>query len=148
MKKIFRTFLVVSLPFILSACGKDEDNGWGDVTDPFVGTYSISVTRHVVWGNDSGTISDTGYLHIEKVSETRVRTSGYFTTYGEVTGSSVYFESLQSSDGSGYFTTIFNRGTLAGNVLTFSANQSGKLASNGILYPYRSSDSFVAIKQY
>lgn len=143
-KRLLRAIAIAFVSFVFSACSKDIVK---DDSDAFVGTYSVSLTQHVIWGGDSGTLSDSGTLHITKVSNSRVKTSGYFSTYGEVVDSFIYFEPLRATDGSGYFTTTFNQGILVGNVLTFSANRSGQLAYNGVLYPFRSSDSFTAIKQ-
>ena len=53
-----------------------------DNAEEFVGTYNVSTVEHVTWGNDSGSLTDTGVLTITKVSKNRVRTSVYFTTEG------------------------------------------------------------------
>ena len=82
-----------------------------------------------------------------KVSSNRVRTSGYFSTEGEVVGNSVYFESMYAQDAAGYTTTVFGTGNLNGNVLTFTCNMSGQLASNGIMYPFYSTAQMTCIKQ-
>lgn len=129
------------------ACSK-EVNGFseGDA-DRFVGTYSISVTEQVVWGGDSGTITNTGVLIITKVSDTQVRATGFFNDIGEVANSAIYFESIKSSDSAGYMTTTFGPATLSGNVLTMTATSNGKLASNGVLYPFRSTQQLTGIKR-
>ena len=125
-----------------SKSGLDTDDA-----DAFVGTYNVSVVENVVWGYDSGTINDNGTFIITKLSANRVQVTGYITTQGEVTGSQLYLEGGNYSDSSGYFSTSYGVGTLVGNVLTFTANQTGQLASNGILYPYRNTSYFTAIKQ-
>ena len=112
-----------------------------------MGTYNVSVVENVVWGYDSGTLNDNGTFVISKLSANRIQVRGYISTEGEVVGSMVYFEGSKSSDSEGYFTTSYGPGTLSGNVLTFTANQTGQLASNGVLYPYRNSSYFTAIKR-
>lgn len=126
------------------SCSKLEQE---DPADKFVGTYSVSVTQFVVWGSASGTLSDNGTFMITKESATKVRVSGYMSTTGEVTGSTLYLNGFNSSDSAGYINTTFSPATLAGNVLTFTASRSGQLKDNGIAYPYRSTDNFTAIKK-
>ena len=118
-----------------------------DEADAFVGTYKISVIEHVVWGNDSGNLNDSGILLITKVSANRVKTSGFFSTFGEVTGSFIYFESVHTSDSSGYIDEVYGQGMLSGNILNFTSNGTGKLRYNGVLYPWRRSSRYTAIKQ-
>lgn len=135
--------VIISLLSVVS-CSKMASE---DPADAFVGKYNVSVVENIVWGGDSGTINDNGVIYIYKVSSNRIRVSGYIDTEGSVVGSSVYFESRYSSDSSGYITTSFGVGILSGNVLTFTANQTGQLAYNGVMYPYRSTGSFTAIKK-
>lgn len=137
--------LLLILSLVFAACSKEQRP---DAADAFVGVYSVSVTEHVIWGYDSGTITDTGTMSISKESATRVKIDGYISTYGEISGNILYMEGGKSSSAEGYLTTTYSPATLTGNVLTFTANQSGQLASNGTLYPFRSSGSFSAIKQY
>lgn len=141
MKHVF-TIIAITLCVIMNtACTKEDD------ADAFVGTYSVSTIENVVYGGNSGTLTNSGMLLISKVSANRVKTSGYFETYGEVVGSSVYFESYYASDAYGYFTAVFGVGTLNGNVLTFSCTMSGKLGENGVLYPFTSTCQHTCIKQ-
>ena len=135
---LLSTFLLYSCSGILD---KEDD------ADAFVGTYNVSVVEHVVWGNDSGTLTNTGTLMITKLSATRVQTSGFFRTQGEVTGKTVYFEAMHSSDSEGYTDDVFGPGTLNGNVLTVTGNSTGQLKYNGKLYPYRRTAEITAIKQ-
>lgn len=140
----YKYIVLTILCFTLSSCSKTfEEND----TDLFVGRYSVSVTQYVVWGGSSGTLTDSGVLRISKVSSTKVKTTGYFHTTGEVVGSTIYFESMYASDSAGYFTTTFDAATLNGNVLTFKTHRSGQLEYGGIMYPYRSTDNFTLIKQ-
>ncbi len=144
MRYIF-CFILVYSSFIAVSCSKQHVNE--DAADAFVGSYSVGITQSVVWGQSTGTITDTGVLNIYKVSETRVQAIGPITSYGEIVGSMVYFEPVKVSDSAGYYTIAYGPGTLAGNVLTITANRSGQLSYNGILYPFRSSDQYIAIKQ-
>lgn len=130
-------------PLLSISCSNLEHNE----ADRFVGTYSISVTEQVVWGNDSGTLSGTGTLTITKISNTQVQGSGFLNSTGEIANSSIYFEAIQSSDTAGYSTTTFGPATLTGNVLTMTATSTGKLAYNGVLYPYRSSQQITGIRR-
>lgn len=143
MKNKFIQILVFSLCSIilLPSCSLMQDDA-----DAFIGTYSIDITQYVKWGGDSGTLHNSGTLTITKLSPTRVETSGYFNTEGEVIGSSIYFDSIYEADSDGYYSITFGPGTLVGNLLTFSATRSGKLKYYGTLYPFSSSDSYSATK--
>ena len=140
MKKLI---LIASCLFLVFAtsCSKMDN------AEAFVGTYNVSTVEHVTWGNDSGSLTDTGVLTITKVSKNRVRTSGYFSTEGEISGNNVYFESISASDSYGHTTTVFDKGTLNGNVLSFTCTSSGQLAYNGVLYPYYSTAQMTCIRQ-
>ncbi len=142
LKSLMLTALIA---VILSACTTSFDKE--DDADSFVGTYNVSVVEHVVWGNDSGTLTNTGTLMITKLSASRVQTSGFFRTQGEVTGKSVYFEAIHSSGSDGYTDDVFGPGFLNGNVLTVTGNSTGQLKYNGTLYPYRRTAEITAIKQ-
>ena len=144
MKRL--TILLACLIGITSfvSCSKDDDEGGADA---FVGYYNVSVIENVVWGGTSGTLNDSGVMSISKISDNKVKVEGYISTIGEVVGNLIYFESSSSSDSSGYLTISYGVGTLNGNVLTFTANQTGQLASNGVMFPFRCSASFTAIKQ-
>ena len=140
MKKLAIALFTLLLA-VATSCSKDGN------ADAFVGTYSVSTVEHVTWGNDSGSLTDTGVLTITKVSNNRVRTSGYFRTEGEISGNNVYFESMTASDSSGHTTTVFGTGTLNGNVLSFTCTSSGQLAYQGVLYPYYSTAQMTCIRQ-
>ena len=140
MKKLAIALCTLLLA-VATSCSKDGN------ADAFVGTYNVSTVENVTWGNDSGSLTDTGVLTIVKVSKNRVRTSGYFSTEGEVNGNNVYFESMSASDSFGHTTTVFGTGTLNGNVLFFTCTSSGQLAYNGVLYPYYSTAQMTCIRQ-
>ncbi len=149
MRTVHNFFIAcILLGFTLISCEKTKE--LEDDADAFVGTYSASVVDHVVWGYDSGTINNNGTLTIKKISSTKVQVygMGIYTT-GEVSGSMIQLEGTYASDSAGYFTTSFGMGYLSGNILRFTANRTGKLASssNGVLYPYRSTLDYTAIKQ-
>ena len=146
-KRLLRNAVAIAIGSLtLLSCSKDENGPTGSDADRFVGIYSISVTEQVVWGGDSGTLTDTGVLTITKISDTQVRARGFFNDIGEVANSAIYFESIKGSDSAGYMTTTFGPATLSGNVLTMTATSNGKLASNGVLYPFRSTQQITGIK--
>ena len=122
MKKLFPFFLVALVVLAFISCSKESPS---DDADAFVGTYSVSVVEHVVWGTASATLTDTGTLKIIKISSNRVQTSGYFRTQGEVVGNIVYFEAMHSSDSEGYLDDVFGPATLSGNVITVTGNTTG-----------------------
>ena len=132
----------------LSACSGLTNTE--DPADKFVGTYNLSILEQVVWGGDSGPVNSTGTLSITKIGTTKVQTSGYFYTQGEVTGNAIYFEPNYMSDSYGYINEVFGAGSLSGNVLTFTSTMNGQLAatSGGTRYPFRASVQYNAIKQY
>ena len=149
MKRLlFNVFSALAVLFSVSACSGLIDNE--DPADKFVGTYNLSVLQQVVWGGDSGPVNATGTLTITKIGATKVRTSGYFYTQGEVTGNAIYFDAISASDSYGYIDEVFGAGTLSGNVLTFTSTMNGRLAatSGGYQYPFRASVQYNAIKRY
>lgn len=142
MKRIIlATFVCLTCLFLGNSCTKENN------ADAFVGIYNVSVVENVTWGNSSGTLTDSGVLSITKVSGSRVKLSGFISTYGEVTGSSIYLESSTASDASGTITTVFGTGILSGNVLSLSATSTGQLKNNGVFYPFSSFDRFTCVKQ-
>ena len=141
MKKLIILASCILFVAFATSCNKIDN------AEDFVGTYKVSTVEHVTWGNDSGSLTDTGVLTITKVSKNRVRTSGYFSTEGEISGNNVYFESISASDSYGHTTTVFDKGTLNGNVLSFTCTSSGQLAYNGVLYPYYSTAQMTCIRQ-
>ena len=144
MKKLFPFFLVALVVLAFISCSKESPS---DDADAFVGTYSVSVVEHVVWGTASATLTDTGTLKTIKISSNRVQTSGYFRTQGEVVGNIVYFEAMHSSDSEGYLDDVFGPATLSGNVITVTGNTTGQLKDNGKLYPYRRTAELTMIRK-
>lgn len=146
LKATFRKLTTIIVCYLLLlSCVEEEEKTTADV---FIGIYSISVTEQVIWGNDSGTLTDTGTLSITKISDTKVRASGFINTIGEIANSAIYFEPIQASDSYGYLTTTFSPVILSGNVLTMTATSTGQLATtaNGVLYPFRSTQQIHGIK--
>lgn len=142
MKKfLFGTIICLVCVFLGSSCRKEDD------ADAFVGIYDVRLTENVTWGNASGTTTDTGVFCITKESSTRVKLTGYISTYGNVYGNIIQLETTTSSDLTGTLTSIYSPGTLSGNVLLITANTTGRLISNGIYYPFSSIESFTCIKR-
>lgn len=145
MKHLFYLTLFSCCALLNSCSG---DNIEIDDADAFIGVYSVSVIENVVWGSGSGTINDNGMIRITKLSANRVQINGYINTQAEISGTYIFLEGNTNSDNTGqYLTTSYGKGTLNGNILTFTANQTGQLASNGILYPYRNTSYFTAIRK-
>ena len=130
--------MIAFLTLTISSCSKEGDAFIDNRADKVLGTYSISVIEHVVWGNDSGTLTDTGTLTISKISETQVEARGFFNCFGEIANDAIYFKSIRPSDSAGYMTTSFGPATLSGNVLTMTATSTGQLRQYGKFYPFRS----------
>ena len=141
MKKVLLFTSCILLVAFSTSCSKMDN------AEDFVGTYNVSTVEHVTWGGNSGSLTDTGVLTITKISKNRVRTSGYFSTEGEISGNNVYFESMSASDSYGHTTTVFGTGTLNGNILSFTCTSSGQLAYNGVLYPYYSTAQMTCTRQ-
>lgn len=137
MKHLAYIFILLGTCLLMS-CSKEDF-----VTNSFIGTYSISVIQNVVWGNDSGTINDNGTLHITMISNNKVQLKGYITTQGVIRGKALYLEGNKVSDKEGNITTSYGVATLDGNILTFTAYQTGELSG----YSYRNTSYFTAIKQ-
>ena len=139
MKKYILGILLLVCVGFNTACTKIED----DEVDAFVGTYTISTIENVTWGGSSGMITDSGILRISKLSANRVKVSGYFNTYGNVIGSSIYLDSYTSSDYAGTSTIVFGVGFLNGNVLTLTSTMNGILEG----YSFFATASHTCIKQ-
>ncbi len=133
--------MIAFLTLTISSCSKEGDAFTDNRADKVLGTYSISVIEHVVWGNDSGTLTDTGTLTISKISETQVEARGFFNCVGEIANDAIYFKSIRVSDSAGYMTTPFGPATLSGNVLTMTATSTGQLGQNGKFYPFHSTQN-------
>ena len=142
----FSYYPVFFIALLFSACTSSLNKE--DDADAFVGTYAISEVEQVKWGNDSGTLTDTGTLFIYKISANRVQASGYFRTQGEVVGNIVYFEATHNEGSEGYIDSVFGPGVLTGNVLTITGTSTGKLRSNGVLYPWSRTAQITGIKEY
>ena len=91
--RIYLLLFFVVLIGLASSCTKTGN------ADAFVGRYSVSTIENITWGNDSGTLTDYGNIDITKVSSSRIQVSGYFNTFGEVSGNNLYLESLKSDGG-------------------------------------------------
>ena len=137
--------ILISLIWLLPSCSGTLDKE--DDADAFVGTWTVRVVEHVVWGAASGTLTDTGTIIITKISANRVQTSGYFRTQGEVVGNVVYFEAMHTSDSAGYIDSVFGPATLSGNVITVTGNSTGQLKDNGVAYPYRRTAEITMIRK-
>ena len=135
--KIWLTLML--LPFMV-ACSNDDD--YAD----FSGFYDVSVVENFVWGNTSGTLTDTGIIGI-KVSGSHATVEGLISTTGQIVGNTLYLNATTNQTGGEYLTTTFDPATLTGNVLRFNSHQSGKLKSNGVLYPFYNNSQFTCIKK-
>ena len=138
--RIYLLLFFVVLIGLASSCTKTGN------ADAFVGRYSVSTIENITWGNDSGTLTDYGNIDITKVSSSRIQVFGYFNTFGEVSGNNLYLESLKSDEGN--LITVFDTGTLDGNVLILPSTTTGRFPYNGVYYPYHASTRMTCIKQY
>ena len=146
MKKLLILFAVTLSAFIFLSCSKGLTTT--DDADAFVGQYTLTIVENVVWGGDSGTLNDNGTLRIEKISSNKVQIiSEFIYEQADVVGNIIYIPGDSFSDNAGYYTRSYSNGLLTGNVLTFTRYHTGQLASYGVLYPYRSTATFTAIKR-
>jgi len=142
MKKNILPYLVLTIISVLiTSCSREDD------ADVFVGVYNINTTTTATWGGVSNTYSYSGTLSIIKVSASRVKTQGWFNTYGDVNGNTIYFEPSVRNSSDYSVTETYNAGTLNGNVLTFSSVVNGIMRSNGTWYNYSSYSYHKGIKQ-
>ena len=139
MKRYVLGILLMLCVGLNTACTKIEN----DEADAFVGTYTVSTVENVTWGGSSGMITDSGVLSISKLSANRVKISGYFNTYGNVIGSSIYLDSYTSADYTGTSTIVFGVGILEGNVITLTSTMNGVLDG----YSFFATASHTCIKQ-
>ena len=139
--RILTVLLTIILTF--SSCIKDKE---GDA-DQYVGIYKVSVVQNVTWGGSSSTLTDSGTITITKLSSNQIQVRGYFSTNGRVSGNTVYFESMSSSDEAGNINTVFDAGIYNGGIITVNATRTGQLRNNGVLYPFTSIDRMTIIKQ-
>lgn len=140
IKIISRLMLMILSAILFSACSSDDD----DVV--FSGIYDVSIVENMVWGGTSGTLTKTGVLGI-KVAGSQATVEGIISTTGEIVGNTLYLKGTTEQDGTGYLTTTFDPATLTGNVLRFNTYQTGKLKSNGVLFPFSSNAQFTCIKR-
>lgn len=141
MKHFFTIIALTLCVFLNTACTKEDD------ADAFVGTYSVSDIENVTCAGMSHTSTFTGTLNISKVSANRVQTSGWFSTFGEVIGNAVYFESYTYTSSESSLTTAFSSGSINGNVLLFTTTTSGMMKLSGSWYSYSSIGQHTCIKQ-
>jgi hypothetical protein len=140
IKIISGLMLMVLSAVLISACSSDDD----DVD--FSGIYDVSIVENIVWGNASGPLTRTGVLGI-KVAGSQATVEGILSTTGEIVGNTLYLKGTTEQSGGEYITTTFDPATLTGNVLRFNTHQSGKLKSNGVLFPFSSNAQFTCIKR-
>lgn len=141
MKHIFRIMVLALCVALNTACSKEDD------ADAFVGKYTVSDIENSTCAGMSHTNTLTGTLYIQKVSSNRVQTSGWFNTFGEVVGNSVYFESCSTVDSDMSLTNAFGVGSLNGTVLTFTTTTTGMMKLSGSWYSYTSIGQHTCIKQ-
>lgn len=135
MKKfVFHSISVLSLLLALVSCvGQDNE----DPADRFVGTYFYDDVYYVTWGNDSGSLSDSGTLIITKMSPNTVKISNPWNTTATVMANRLNMAPVTQSDNSGYINYTFRSATIAGNLLSISYEGVGSLKyTNGKSYPY------------
>ncbi len=142
MKKILHGLALLLLIIILiTACKKQDD------ADAFIGTYSVSTTLTSTWAGMSHTNALSGTMDITKITANRVHTTGWISTFGEIVGNTIYFESYDYSEPDFTVTCVFAPGVLNGNVLTFNCTESGRIQSFGNWYNYYSTSQHTCIKQ-
>ena len=146
MRRLLYLFFASVVLTTLVSCSKEFAKA--EDADAFVGTYRVTIVENVVWGGDSGTLNDNGTLRLEKISANKVQIiSNFIYEQADVAGNMIYIPGDTFSDSAGYYTRSYSSGILSGNVLTFTRYHTGQLASYGVLYPYRSTAQFTAIKQ-
>ena len=143
MKPIRTLTVLLTILLTFCSCIKDKE---GDA-DQYVGVYKVSVVQNVTWGGSSGTLTDSGTITITKLSSNQIQIRGYFSTNGRVSGNTVYFESMSSSDEAGNINTVFDAGIYNGGTITVNVTRTGQLRNNGVLYPFTSIDRMTIIKQ-
>ena len=139
--KNLKIWLILMMLSFMVACSSNDD----DYAD-FSGFYDVSVVENVMWGNTSGTLNKTGVIGI-KVVGSQATVEGFISTTGQIAGNILYLNGTTSQGGGEYLTTTFSPATLTGNVLSFIVYQSGKLKSNGVLFPFSSNAQFTCIKK-
>lgn len=141
MKKIL-LFIIASMMLLVS-CQKEAA-----IMNELVGTYSLIGSQYVTWGRDAGTLNVNSMITITSTGSNTFKVSGFYDTTGRIVGKMIYFNSYRSSGSDGYIDIAISPTSLVGNQMNISDTASGKLASNGILYPYTGRVSAVATKIY
>lgn len=144
--RLYSRFMYMLVTMILVASCTVEDQ---DDTDHFVGTYSVSVTSSVTWGNSSGRTSDSGQVTISKDGTNRVKMSGFIVATGRVNGNDLYLDPSYENDARyGNTNTVYNVGTYNNGIINMTSTSTGQLKyTDGNYYPYRSYDTFTFIKK-
>ncbi len=140
-KALFGCILLSFMAVLNTSCLKEDD------ADAFVGTYYVTAITTATSGGSSYSYSSNSTLNIRKVSANRVQTSGWFSTYGNVIGNTVYFDSYSCNESDFRVTYSFNAGLLNGNVLSVSDMCSGSSLHYGTWYPYYSTTQHTCVKQ-
>lgn len=140
-KNLHGLALLLLIIILITACKKQDD------ADAFIGTYSVSTTLTSTWAGMSHTNALSGTMDITKISANRVHTTGWISTFGEIVGNTIYFESYDYSEPEFTVTCVFGPGALNGNILTFNCTESGQIQSFGNWYNYYSTSQHTCIKQ-
>ena len=143
MKNIWTILFMLSVVFSFCTCTKETDSD----ADMYVGVYSVSVVEYVTWGGSSGTLTDNGTITITKLSSNQVKVTGYFSTTGRVSGTTINLEGMTTSDAAGTINTVFGTGIYNGGTITLTSTRTGQLKNNGVMYPFTSRDQITAIKK-
>ena len=135
---------------VATSCKETDDR------DQFVGTYSMSITGSMTATVEDQPLTvplnDTGQFTITKsaADDFTVNLSGGIQTTATVTGNSIKLDpesGTSTSNGIIFnFTITYDRGTLAGGNLSFTASISGQGYYQGYSFPLFGSLSIIANK--
>ena len=142
MKKLLLSILTITLAV---SCLKPAHAP--DPADAFVGSYTYTDNYYVRWGGDSKTDAMTGTFTLTKVSALEVQMHSPWNTLGRITANTITFTECPQNDSDGYVNYTFSVANLVGNQLIFTYVGTGsRRYTNGIAYPWESSDTVVATK--
>lgn len=154
--KLPRIYITLILLPILSSClgrsyveNRNISVRIPDVADAYIGIYDVSVIENVVWGDASATLSDSGTMRISKQESNRIMIAGFIATKATVTSDKAYLEPEHSDGSFGFLDVVYDVAEFDGTALVVYAVVTGQLATteNGMRYPYRSTQKYIAVKQ-
>ena len=135
---------ITGLLFLLGGCEKDIQNQ-KDSADAFVGTYNLLILEELEWLGYNKTVyfDYTETITISKIDSNTVRIKGgthIINGTAHVEGKYITLEET-------WHKAVFTIGKLENGIFEFTETYTGQMESGGIIYPYKTTLYYTAIKK-